>query len=112
MKEEKTEIIKLLKNFLINAEKLAKIDKAILFGSHAAGSEKEDSDIDIMIVSADFKDKKSYKRSPKFCLLWDLPYDCDIICLTPEEFEKKKKQIGIVRTAVEEGIEIRYSKPT
>jgi hypothetical protein len=31
----------------------------------------------------------------------------DILCYTPEEFEKKKKQIGIVRTAVEEGIEIR-----
>jgi len=107
MDRKKTDIIKLLKKFLIKAKKIANIDKAILFGSQATDKTRENSDIDIMIISKDFKDKKSFKRSPQFYLLWDLPYDGDIICLTPEEFEKKKKQIGIVKTAFEEGIIIK-----
>lgn len=96
----------MLKKFLVRARKIAKVEKAILFGSQATRRDTEDSDIDVMIVSKDFENKKSYKRSPQFYVLWDLPYDPDIICLTPEEFEKKKKQIGVVKTAVEEGIEI------
>ena len=107
MDRKKIEIITLLKKFFIKAEKIVRIEKAILFGSQATGKNTKDSDIDIMIISKDFKNKKSYKRAPQFYLLWDLPYDGDIICLTPEEFEKKKKQIGAVKTAVEEGIEIK-----
>lgn len=38
---------------------------------------------------------------------WDGPVDLEPLCYTPEEFEKKKKQIGIVSEAVKEGIEIK-----
>ncbi|MDO8460695.1 MAG: nucleotidyltransferase domain-containing protein [Nanoarchaeota archaeon] len=107
MDRKKTEIIALLEKFFIKAEKVARIEKVILFGSQATGKDTSNSDIDIMIISEDFKNKKSYKRAPQFYLLWDLPYDGDIICLTPEEFEKKKKQIGVVKTAVEEGIVVK-----
>ena len=106
MDRKKNEIIDLLKIFLAKVEKTTKIKKAILFGSQVVGKERADSDVDLMIISEDFENKKSYKRSPHMYLLWDLPYDADIICLTPKEFEKKKKQIGIVRQAVEEGIEL------
>jgi len=34
------------------------------------------------------------------------PLDIEPLCYTPEEFEKKKKQIGIVSRAVKEGIEL------
>ena len=95
-----------IKRFLNRNKEIAKIDKAILFGSRATGKNKKDSDIDLILISKDFKNKKSYKRSPEYYLNWNLPYDGDIICLTPKEFEKKKKQIGIIKTAVEEGIEI------
>src|SRR3989338_4851910 len=106
MDRKKTEIITLLKKFLTQAKKKTNIEKAILFGSHAKGSQKENSDIDILIISGDFENVKSYKRAPQLYLLWNLPYDGDIICLTPEKIEKKKKPIGIIRTAAEEGIEI------
>jgi hypothetical protein len=36
--------------------------------------------------------------------LWKEPYPLEIICYTPEEFEKKKGQIGMVRDAVNKGI--------
>lgn len=37
---------------------------------------------------------------------WDNDYLIEPLCYTSEEFEMKRKQIGIVRKAVEEGIEI------
>ncbi len=106
MDRKKAEIVEMLRKFLVQVRKIASIDRAILFGSHATGKQHESSDIDIMLVSKDFENKKSYKRSPEYYLEWNLPYDVDIICLTPEEFDRLKKKIGIVRTAVEEGIEI------
>ncbi|MBS3093120.1 nucleotidyltransferase domain-containing protein [Candidatus Pacearchaeota archaeon] len=99
-------MIGLLQKFLDKVKKTTRIEKAILFGSTATGKAHGESDVDILIISKDFKNVKSYKRSPQFYLAWNLPYDGDILCLTPEEFEKKKKQIGIIKTAVEEGIEL------
>lgn len=37
---------------------------------------------------------------------WDEPYDIEPLCYTPEEFEEKMSEIGIVSKAVEEGVEI------
>ena len=39
--------------------------------------------------------------------MWGYDYDVDIICLTPQELDKKKKEIGIIKEAVREGIEIK-----
>ncbi len=36
---------------------------------------------------------------------WDESVDIEAVCYTPEEFETKAKQRGIVRKAIEEGIE-------
>jgi predicted nucleotidyltransferase len=82
--------------------------KIFLFGSHAKGTAKKNSDYDFLIISKDFKNSNLEERHGKvYFLKKDIPAAMDILCYTPEEFEKKKKQIGIVRTAVEEGIEIR-----
>ena len=82
------------------------INKIILFGSMVKGNVNRDSDIDLIIVSNKFKGKKSFKRSIGFYKYWDINYPVDFLCYTPEEFNKLKKQITLVRTAVEEGIEI------
>ena len=37
---------------------------------------------------------------------WNEDLDLEVICYTPKEFEIKKNQIGIIRTAVKEGIEL------
>lgn len=82
------------------------VDKVLLFGSRSKGLEKENSDFDMVIVSQDFKDKKSFKRSPELYFMWDYSYDADIICLTSRELEEKSKEIGIIQEAIKEGIEI------
>lgn len=106
MGREKDRIIKILKDFKTNIEKFVSIDRLIFFGSYARGDNNQNSDIDIIIVSNDFEGKKYFKRSPKFYLSWNYPYDIDIICLTPEELNNKTKQVGVIKDAVKEGIEI------
>lgn len=82
------------------------VNKMILFGSMAKGKIHKDSDIDLIIVSDKFKRKKSFKRSIGFYKYWTIDYPVDFLCYTPEEFNKLKKQITIVREAVKEGVEI------
>ncbi len=93
----------LLKEFKKNLARKIKVDKLILFGSRAKGKSEKSSDIDLLIVSRDFRGKKYFKRSPEFYLMWDYPYDVDILCLTPEELEEKRNQIGVIQEALKEG---------
>ena len=39
-----------------------RIDKLILFGSYATGRYRQDSDIDIVVISRDFDDKDYWER--------------------------------------------------
>lgn len=49
-------IIESIKKYIEKISEYYKIEAIILFGSYAKGTEKEDSDIDIAIISKDFKD--------------------------------------------------------
>ncbi|MBI4162449.1 MAG: hypothetical protein HY513_02100 [Candidatus Aenigmarchaeota archaeon] len=37
---------------------------------------------------------------------WSLRYPVDFLCYSPDEFEKQRKKITIVKQVVDEGIEI------
>lgn len=99
---DKDKIIKELKKF----KKKNKIDKMIFFGSRASDKYTKYSDIDLIVISSKFKKIKSFKRAPVLRLKWKLDYPVDLLCYTPEEFEKKKKEPTIVKEAIETGIEI------
>ena len=49
-------IMQSIQKYLEKISEYYKIEAIILFGSYAKGTEKEDSDIDIAIISSDFKD--------------------------------------------------------
>lgn len=83
------------------------IQKMILFGSRVTGKPHRWSDIDLVIVSDKFKELKFRKRAAKMYDYWNLNYPVDFLCYTPEEFNKLKKQITIVKEAIREGIEIK-----
>ena len=102
----KSKLIKELNQFKGKIGKNYRIEKVILFGSRLTGEIDENSDVDLIIVGEEFRDKGVLKRSPPLYLEWDLEYPADFLCYTPEEFEERKKQIGIVKEAVENGIEI------
>ena len=82
------------------------IDKMILFGSRAHGKPHRWSDFDLIIVSKKFRKLDSLKRSLGFYDYWTIDYPVDFLCYTPEEFNKLKRQITIVREAVKKGIEV------
>ena len=50
------EIMKSIQKYLEKISQYYKIDAIILFGSYAKGTENENSDIDIAIISSDFND--------------------------------------------------------
>lgn len=99
-------IVKELKEFKSNLRRDIPISRMILFGSGAKGMFHQDSDIDLVIVSPKFRRLNFFKRGAKMYDYWNLNYPVDFLCYTPEEFNKFKKQITIVREAVKGGIEI------
>lgn len=105
MGKEKS-VMLLLKKFKAEASRHLPIKKMILFGSTASGKTREDSDIDLIIVSDRFKGMKFRKRATQMYAYWDLDYPVDFLCYTLEEFNRLKSQITLVSEAVKEGVEI------
>ncbi|MBS3135218.1 nucleotidyltransferase domain-containing protein [Candidatus Woesearchaeota archaeon] len=104
--DRRKDIIK-LKEFRKRLSKVIPIKRMILFGSRAYGKPNKWSDFDLIIVSQKFRKKVSFRRSLGFYKYWGLDYPVDFLCYTPEEFNRLKRQITIVREAVENGIEIK-----
>lgn len=104
--DKKKYLVKNLKKFKIDLSKIISIKKMIFFGSMAYGKNHKWSDIDLIIVSQKFKNKKFRYRPIGFYKYWKLDYPVDFLCYTPTEFNKLKKQVTIIREASDKGIEI------
>lgn len=87
-------------------KKSIKVDKMFLFGSRARGEELLESDVDVIAVSKSFSKIPFRKRPDKFLNAWKLPVDLEILCYSPEELNRKKKEIGLVREALKQAISI------
>ena len=66
--------------------------RVVLFGSHALGAARADSDLDVAIVSSAFSDRGAFERALmtkdaelEAMARFDAPFD--ILTLTPEEFD-------------------------
>ena len=78
-------------------------DKIILFGSHARGEAKPDSDVDLLVIMS-VEGSKRQKASEIDLALVDRKLPLDLIVVTPEEFERGRHQIGsVVQPAAREG---------
>jgi predicted RNA binding protein YcfA (HicA-like mRNA interferase family) len=66
----------------------------------------ENSDVDLIVVGDEFKNKSPLKRPVELYLEWTMDYPVDFLWYTPEEFEEKRKEISIVRHAINEEIVI------
>jgi len=98
--------IEIIKKFKKTLEKFG-VEKIIFFGSRIKGTFNQESDFDIIVISKNFKGIRWHKRVLNIYLNWKENLPLEVLCYTPEEFEKKKKQIGIVQEAVKEGILIK-----
>lgn len=92
-----------LKAFVKIVRRRLSPSKLILFGSRANGEALAGSDYDIIVVSEKYRGIPFTDRMTELFRLWNMAKDVDFLCYTPEEFELKKKQIGIVREAFRHG---------
>jgi uncharacterized protein len=76
----------------------------IAFGSRARGEGLSHSDLDLLIVSESFGSIRWLDRSTEVLEALQLPFGTDLLCYTPAEYERKREELGIVRTATEQGI--------
>ncbi|MFQ6128417.1 MAG: nucleotidyltransferase domain-containing protein [Thermoplasmata archaeon] len=104
--DEREKIVGELKTFRNRMSKHYPIVELIFFGSIARGEFREDSDIDLIIVSEKFKGMNFIRRAARAYDFWNLDFPVDFLCYTPKEFEERKRRIGLVSQALEEGIAI------
>jgi len=95
-----------IEGFLKKVREKFEPHKIVLFGSRGRGDEFKQSDYDIIVVSPRFEGVPFLKRLEMLFELWDYDFNLDILAYTPEEFEAKSQELGIVAQAVREGIEI------
>lgn len=82
-----------------------------LWGSYVYGKPREDSDLDVLLISKDFEKHRFIRRSTeviKQLKTWadrDIP-DIDFLCYTPDEFAKKKNQISLVNEITQKGLKV------
>lgn len=108
MHRKKIDPIKVIKVFLDNMPRNIKIQGVFLFGSYATGNMKKDSDLDLVVISPDFKKMDFIKRlellshiQGKDIVTRSVPMD--IIGYTPIEFKNIDEESLVMRQAKREG---------
>ncbi len=85
-----------------------KVTKTILYGSHAVGKAREDSDIDLVVVSDDFKNMDTWER---LCLLGrariGIKRPMEIMGFTEEELESEDSVTFIKDEIKSKGLEVK-----
>lgn len=85
------------------------VDSIIVFGSRARGDAREDSDVDVYVITHDDgASDLEHMRRARTSLFWMYPpsgYSKDIICSSRSSFEMKSSRIDCVEYSVaREGI--------
>ena len=101
----------IIDRYLEKIKKLYNPQEIWLWGSRVYGNPTPYSDVDMIIVSDSFSQIKFLKRRSTFLKETGLLYDknaevVDALCYSPEEFEKRKHDIGILKEALEKGLRI------
>ena len=83
------------------------IDKIIIFGSYARGKEQSDSDIDVMVISRDFRGKDIFQkvamaRGVHSGLVSRIKRPVDLLYYSDKEWDKGSSII--INTAKNEGL--------
>lgn len=81
-------------------------NKVLVFGSRARGDALKDSDLDLLIVAQAFEGVRWLDRPVRVTEECDIRFGVELLCYTPEEYQRKLGELGIVRTASEEGLEL------
>ena len=92
-----------IKKYIEKISQYYKIEAIILFGSYAKGTENEDSDIDIAIISSDFSD--IIEDGAKLIgLTWKIDTRIEPHPITTEDYQEVSNPF--VREVVDTGIKV------
>ena len=96
-------IMESIKKYIEKISQYYKIEAIILFGSYAKGTENEDSDIDIAIISSDFSD--IIEDGAKLIgLTWKIDTRIEPHPITTEDYQKISNPF--IREVVDTGIKV------
>ncbi|MFQ5809840.1 MAG: HEPN domain-containing protein, partial [Armatimonadota bacterium] len=76
----------------------------LLYGSRVRGDADEWSDLDVIVVSDAFAGMRFLERMSALQRAVDPPIGVEMFCYTPDEFERKRREPGVVATACREGV--------
>ena len=80
--------------------------RAIVFGSRARGDALSTSDLDLILVSPCFDQVPFLERPVHVLEMLGYPGGLELLCYTPEEFETRREELGLVQVACTEGFEL------
>jgi len=83
-------LMKRVNEWICRADAKISLDKVLLFGSTAKGTRCEESDVDLIIISKNFKGMHEFDRSGMLLDMWDYLEELNILAYTPEEFNEVK----------------------
>lgn len=97
VKEEIKRVANLLKKAF--TEKGVAVEKIIVFGSQSTGITHKDSDIDMLVISKDFKGKDIFQRaeitgSANRSVMKKVLIPLDVISMTPDEWKSGNSLIA------------------
>lgn len=93
---DKAAVLETISDFkkALSAENI-KVLKIILFGSYASGNYRSDSDIDLVIISDDFKDKDYWQRIDILSsAVYKVFKPIEAIAMTQQEWQSGKSMIA------------------
>ena len=96
-------ILNSIKKYIEEVQKHYKVDAIILFGSYAKGTNTEDSDIDIAVVSSDIKDWTD-DTVKLMGLRWDIDLRIEPHPIHTDEF--KPNETPFIDEVIQTGIAI------
>ena len=96
-------IMESIKKYIEKISQYYKIEAIILFGSYAKGTENEDSDIDIAIISSDFSDIVE-DGAKLIGLTWKIDTRIEPHPITTEDYQKISNPF--VREVIDTGIKV------
>jgi predicted nucleotidyltransferase len=95
----RTQVPKLLQRY--------RVERVVFFGSRVEGKSAEESDFDLIVISADFAGVRVRERMLEVALLvTPKGGHVDVLCYTPEEFARLLPISSFLRQCLETGLSI------
>ena len=96
----------MLEDYVRRLQGRLSVDRVLLFGSRARGDGLHQSDVDLAVISPDFRGMPWPRRLELLWGLWDYDVPGECFGYTPEEFDARKGELGFVGEIHRHGIPI------